>query len=457
MYNIIKDKGRALHLVNDIFQAFENNSLNVDQNFNNKRRCIGSLLFSYLLGGKIPTLYTYSNNNYKLTAEAQQTFDLAVQQYKPNDKLIMIIKIMAKDYESYSVINLAGFLKRILEEKSKIMSEYDREPCDFKTIDTRDTYALLLDKVRGCPDRCPCCRRPCDADHTKIKSNPGSKDNQHRCETGHVLRAMNGYKFEDTNEASLFMCEQIEDDQIIVVGSQRKQWSKFKLDHPDWIFESLLSDVELNKLHIKFLHIWQIIGPQLCEKFSMKFVTHNAPSDRLVEESLHYILLLDSSGSMNGQAWQNLLRAVRVFLQLRMERHMNDRITIITFTSHANAIYFNQEIQNIDVNRIPYKGGNTNFSSAFKEVNECIARSKTGDSKFAVVFMSDGQASYPETELNILSQSHGSILKRFWTLVLGSSQMNVLEQINQKMNGRFIYIRESSLLIEAYAEIARTS
>ncbi|CAF4535173.1 unnamed protein product, partial [Didymodactylos carnosus] len=167
---------------------------------------------------------------------------MLAQQYKPGIKLTGITKAMTTVYHSCTIDNLSAFLQCVLQEKDAMLTEFDTQKCDFDTIDTQDTYARLLDKIRGCPDRCPWCQRPCDVDHTLIKSNPGSESNKHRCATGHALRAMNGYKFEETDEASLFMCEQIKDDQTIVVGSLRKRWSQFKLDHRDWVFESLLKD-----------------------------------------------------------------------------------------------------------------------------------------------------------------------------------------------------------------------
>ncbi|CAF1044023.1 unnamed protein product [Didymodactylos carnosus] len=170
---------------------------------------------------------------YHIEALVNFFYCIQAQLYKPDIKLMEITKAMTTVYHSCTIDNLSAFLHCVLQEKGAMLTEFGTQKCDFDTIDTQDTYARLLDKIRGCPDRCPWCQRPCDVDHTLIKSNPGSESNKRRCATGHALRAMNGYKFEETDEASLFMCEQIKDGQTIVVGSLRKRWSQFKLDHRD--------------------------------------------------------------------------------------------------------------------------------------------------------------------------------------------------------------------------------
>ncbi|CAF4946500.1 unnamed protein product, partial [Rotaria sp. Silwood1] len=123
--------------------------------------------------------------------------------------------------------------------------------------------------------------------------------NRHCCQTGHQLRAMAGIKFEVSNEASLFQCEQMTDDKPIVVRGTKKKWSQFKNDYPDWDFDNSITSDELFKLRGKFLNVWSRIGKLLCEKYDMKFVTENTA--QATAKPLHYILLLDAYGSMNGE------------------------------------------------------------------------------------------------------------------------------------------------------------
>jgi uncharacterized protein YegL len=458
----VKNLDAPTRSVDDIFLSEEINALEANQNLINKKKCMAKLLYQYLTEGKIPTRLIVDEKVYNVRQNALHVFQSAVQQRKPSPELAKLIKDLKAVYEKISIGNLVIFLETLLEEKDKIINDFNQCKSDFKSIDRQDTYARLLDKVRGCPDLCPCCRRPCDVDHTQFKSKPGAAYNEHRCQSGHSLRAMNGYKFEATGEASLFMCEQIKDDQVIVIGPTRYQWSKFKNDHLDWSFKSALTEDELSKLHGKYLTIWIKIGPILCEQYGMTYVTHNS-SLKVTHQSFHYILLLDGSGSMKGQRWNHLIEAVKEFLKRRTELATNDRITIIVFTESAKIIYLNKEIRDIDVKDIIFPAGNTSFGAAFRCVDDCISAFKKLESSdsvhesFAIIFMSDGNGDYFEKELDKLFKEHEPVIKRFWTIALGgdkASHTHVLEKINTKMSGSFYDVATSADLIKIYAEVA---
>ncbi|CAF0938001.1 unnamed protein product [Adineta steineri] len=466
MLDSVRHLGAPNKLIDKIFQSNERNASNINDDLNDKNQCMVMILCQYLTEQSIQLSLTVNGTVYHIGRDAFNAFQLLVEQRRPSNELAKIIKGISLVFKNISISNLIAFLEALLTEREKTLHDFNQIPCSFDHIDQHDTYARLLDKVRGCPDLCPCCRRPCDVDHTQIKSNPGSLHNEHRCQSGHNLRAMNGYKFETTNEPSLLMCEQIKDDQIIVIGPRRYQWSDFKQNHPNWIFESILNDDELNRLHGKFLTIWRKIGKEICDKYHMKYVKYNT-SLNIVHESFHYILLLDGSGSMSGQRWKDLMNAVQQFLIRRSELNTCDRISIIVFSSTANIIYSNEDIRNINVNSICYPGGDTSFRDAFECVSNCMTYSERHAAhhsvhhKFAIVFMSDGEGLYPDYELKRLIKEHGPVIKRFWTLALGinqvSSSMNVLEKINEKMNGSFIDIATSIDLLKAYAEVASFS
>ncbi len=460
----MRNLGPATKFVDEIFQPEESNSLDAHKNLINKKRCMTILLHKYFSGERIRSSYLIKTKTYILKTDALDAFKLLSKQREPSNDLIATMKEMSSVFDNISIGNLVLFLQSLLNEEKQIMDEFNQIKSDFNTIDTQDTYARLWDKVRGCLDLCPCCKRPCDFDHTQIKSRPGSQYNEHRCTSGHALRAMNGYKFEVTDEASLLMCEQITDDQIIVVDSKRYKWSEFKSHHSNWNFESALGDNELNKLHGKFLTVWGKVGRELCKKHNMKYVTYNT-TPGIIHESFHYILLLDGSSSMRGQRWEDLLKAVQEFLTRRRELNTQDHVTIIVFSRAAKIKYFDYEIDKVDLTTIESSGGRTNFGAAFKCVNDCIDRPKKDTSSntnnhYAIIFMSDGEAPYPEQELNQLLHAHDSVIKRFWTVSLGdpnSVAAQILEKINEKMNGSFYDIEASNDLINAYAEIASSS
>jgi uncharacterized protein YegL len=457
--------GAAARFVNDIFIPEGANSLDANENLINKKRCMAILLNNYFTTQTIPTAFVHNAKRYSLREDALRGFQLSLQQRKPSVELSQIMQQISAIYDKMSIGNFVVFLTALLNEEKQILDDFNRSKSDFKSIDTQDTYASLLDKVRGCSDLCPCCKRPCDVDHTLLKSTPGAEHNEHRCLSGHTLRAMNGYKFEITEEASLLMCEQIKDDQTVIIGPTRYLWSQFKKDRPNWIFDSSLDDTELGRLHGKFLTVWEKVGPRLCQKFKMKYVTHNTPQ-KVTHENFHYILLLDASGSMRGDRWKHLMEGVQEFLTRRQALQTDDRISIIVFSDKIDIPYTDVKINEVDITKIKFLSGGTSFKSAFESVDTCITRSKrlmsldSVHESIAIIFMSDGESDYPEQELNKIIMAHDTVIKKFWTLALGDENhpsMEILKKINDKMNGSFFDIETSMDLARAYAEVATST
>jgi uncharacterized protein YegL len=290
--------------------------------------------------------------------------------------------------------------------------------------------------------------------------NLGDEDNRHCCQTGHQLRAMAGIKFEISNEASLFQCEQMTDERPIVVRGTKKKWSEFKNDYPDWDFGNSITPDELFKLRGKFLNVWSRIGEHLCEKYDMQFVTENTA--QAVAKPFHYILLLDASGSMDGEPWKNLLDGVEEFIKIRIDSGSSDRLTIIVFNDNATYAYFNEDIKSIDIAKIKFTGGRTDFGNAFDLVIKTIRNTQVQSSTFnpfehldyIIIFMSDGQAGFPFSQMETLSTMK-NIINQFWTVALGNTSTNVLQQINEKMDGTFKELKDSADFVYVYAEIAR--
>ncbi len=458
----------SIKLVDEIFTLQDTNSLSTNEKLNDKKCCLTIVLDQCLTKRTIPISIQQNNRNYTVNTEVVRLFQSLLQEHKPSDALSKIMEVFLP-FNQISIQNLDTFLQALKEECSRFITEFNETDVCFKNIDQRSTYEQVLDKVLGCSDLCPCCNRLCDVDHTQLQSKPGSKDNEHRCFSGHAFRAMNGYKFEVTEEASLLTCDQIKNDHIIVVGPRRYQWSRFKMDHPDWLFDSPLNRMELNVVHKKFQTIWAKIGPQLCQAYGMKFVKHisKRTSEQGIHKAYHFILLLDASASMGvANRWDYLMDAVREFLSCRRELKMEDRFTIIVFSDDTEVKIKGQTVEEIDLEMIAYLDGGTSFSAAFSRVAEVINEFKNKSSpnsihqNFAIVFMTDGEyENDSDKEIDYLINTHQSVIKKFWTLALGDecSSTEALKKINVKMNGSFYDIQSAAGLVNIYAEVATST
>lgn len=94
------------------------------------------------------------------------------------------------------------------------------------------------------------------------------------------------------------------DNDIIVYKGDEIKWVKFKIDKfPSWNFETSSLNIKENRL--KNVKIWNLVGEKLCklykdiDRISIKY--HRAENKPPVKApNVHYILMLDDSGSMCG-------------------------------------------------------------------------------------------------------------------------------------------------------------
>ena len=172
----LANEGSSMQYIDDIFEASGGIA---EDNLKNKGQCMVLLLSAYLSGDTIQTgtSYTVFGKSYKLKSKGMKLFK---KLQPPSSQLAKLIKEM-KDADSSngnqlavaSIKNLHVFLQAIIDVKTLVEEDFDRTPVTFKELDIDQIYNKLLDKARGCTSKCPCCARPCDADHTLTKSNAG--------------------------------------------------------------------------------------------------------------------------------------------------------------------------------------------------------------------------------------------------------------------------------------------
>ncbi len=77
---------------------------------------------------------------------------------------------------------------------------------------------------------------------------------------------------------------------------------------------------------------------------------------------VHYILMLDESGSMSGTKWQDLINSVQNFLSTlagNNEYKTNGRVTCITYNSKAILHFQEKEPDRSLTKKISFKAGST--------------------------------------------------------------------------------------------------
>ena len=159
----------------------------------------------------------------------------------------------------------------------------------------------------------------------------------------------------------------------------------------------------------------------------------------------HFLFMIDSSKSIDEKKWQAICKSLKLFFG-----HFKDsdyEVTIIAFADHASILVNKLFIQEINLDQVLDKeniekttGVNSVYSEAFKLLNNQILLDLNG--KITILFMTDGNGEYPETELIKLKKTNFEKIKKFWSMGYNSktkeSNFIVLEKINSFLNGELL-------------------
>ncbi|KAE9268691.1 hypothetical protein PF008_g31061, partial [Phytophthora fragariae] len=106
----------------------------------------------------------------------------------------------------------------------------------------------------------------------------------------------------------------------------------------------------------------------------------------------HNIFVLDSSGSMSGQPWQDLLCACSEFGISRLkDGGEDDLVSYVTF-DHESVIFCEGErLPDALQMTVPFSGGGTSFVEGLRAANEVLSRNDFDEFKAVMIFFSDGQ------------------------------------------------------------------
>ena len=93
--------------------------------------------------------------------------------------------------------------------------------------------------------------------------------------------------------------------------------------------------------------------------------------------SIHYILMLDDSGSMSGKPWQDLKSACKDFLEsLTKSKNSGDRISCIIYNSYSKTVFENQVPSNSLNDKIVMVSGGTAYAPALKMAKDISGKTE---------------------------------------------------------------------------------
>ncbi|CAD8108663.1 unnamed protein product [Paramecium sonneborni] len=290
---------------------------------------------------------------------------------------------------------IRGFKDRIREQITNI----DKLTVDIAKLDIQDAIEKIKLTQIGCLEVCPMCKRKCDSD---IEDN----NHIHQCKNGHQLRGMAGVLI--GFHPSLYTCEEIQDDYQIqeLENNSTKTWSQIKQIYHTWQFKCLQKEQQ-QLLKEKYMKIWNNdIGKMICIQLSKKLgnEVYYTPKQE-VELSKHqnyvgashFILILDDSGSMQGEKFNSAKTGLISFLY-EISHNAQSRVTIIIFNSSARCVVdYEQPSPSKQEQYIKYMGGGTDFNQAFLLAYQKISNNNNYHNfeSLSIFFYTDGAAPFP--------------------------------------------------------------
>ncbi|CAD8160471.1 unnamed protein product [Paramecium pentaurelia] len=272
---------------------------------------------------------------------------------------------------------------------------------EFKSYHELQTIKL---NMIGCLHTCPMCKRKCDQEN--------STTHQHKCSNGHQLRGMNGVLIEDT--PSLFTCDEMDDECIIVTQETKvtKKWKDIRKEYQEWRFQEISASDQQN-VKEKMMKVWnQGTGQMVCEQLKkvlkrkdIKFVLKNEFTEVIRQPKIHYVFMLDDSGSMYGSAW-NMAKTGCISCISEIQKNLNARVSVIIFNSNARIAINCESVNLVQMEqRIVFQNGGTDFAKAFQEAyNLIIQHQNDAFEKTEILFYTDGGDSYPKQQVQLFTE-----------------------------------------------------
>jgi len=259
------------------------------------------------------------------------------------------------------------------------------------------------------------------------------------------------------------------DNDTVVFGGEAFEWRVFKQRINSWSFsnESSLLNHATSLQTTILPQLWAKVAHIYCERYKLLFTKNVA-----LDVPAHYILILDSSGSMVGGGWDALCNAVQQFFTIKSMSSVEHYYSVIKFDATAETVFaytssklpVQEEVRKL---RNSTFGLGTMYGAALNKVVEVLDRQPQTTAKLPVViiFMSDGiptDQSIPQ--FFALKGKYESQIQKFFAVglqVLGQHcDFGVLKYMVMEMGrekGTFLLSTNINKLASTYKEIANSN
>jgi len=157
----------------------------------------------------------------------------------------------------------------------------------------------------------------------------------------------------------------------------------------------------------------------------------------------------------NNNKWNDLKTSLKTVLDkisISSKKHL---VSIINFSSEALLEYINANPNQINISSLNLMGKGTDFGKVLTETL-CLLQNDKSNLNVALIFMTDGEAKYPENEIKALKTfiENNFKTKTFKFYGLGFECKNeTLGKITQEFGGESQFANDGQELKNKYCEI----
>lgn len=208
------------------------------------------------------------------------------------------------------------------------------------------------------------------------------------------------------------------------------------------------------------LQAWHKPEPQPSQHDGFSYISgHKFECSHLVDSGkMHHVFVLDCSGSMEGQPWDQLMAAYREYMYNRVSEGASlDLVSVVTFDNYGKIEYEAQNITTMLRAHVEYRGGGTVYSAGLRSANEILSRNNFETYKPVVVFFSDGQPCDPvqgEELAAHIKQSYAKYGLEAFSVGYGTVNLSILERVAEKLGGSYHSVLLGTELKQAFHTIS---
>ncbi|KAE9032508.1 hypothetical protein PR003_g7751 [Phytophthora rubi] len=172
----------------------------------------------------------------------------------------------------------------------------------------------------------------------------------------------------------------------------------------------------------------------------------------------HNIFVLDSSGSMSGQPWKDLLCACSEFGISRLkDGGENDLISYVTFDHRSRIFREGERLPDALQMTVPFSGGGTSFGKGLQAANEVLSRNDFEEFKAVLIFFSDGQPCDIDMGVTLARHIRSRYAKydlKAFAVGFGRVNLSVLQRVASEMGGEYRQVLDANALRTEFQRIA---